>query len=62
MSKHRTRAVAPPFSRPPIKMEALVGWLFLVSLWVIILVSWLLFGMTGDGDFLAAIARTVIAS
>lgn len=62
MTKHRGRAVAPPFSRPPIKMEVMVGWLFLLSLWLIILVSWLFFGMGGEEDFFAALARTVITS
>jgi hypothetical protein len=43
-------------------MEILVGWLFLASLWMIILISWFLFGMRGDEDFLAAIARAVITA
>ena len=62
MSKHRDRAVAPPFSRPPIKMEVMVAWLFLASLWVIILVSWFLFGMGSGEDYLAQLSRTIITA
>jgi hypothetical protein len=62
MSKHRDRAVAPPFSQPPIKMEVMVAWLFLATLWVIILVSWFLFGMGGEEDFLAQLSRTIVSA
>ncbi len=59
MTKHRDKAVAPPFSQPPIKMEAVVAWLFLASLWMIILVSWFLFGMTGEEEYAAALIRAI---